>query len=195
MALDNAHLHDALRVQAIRDSKTSLFTHDYLLDSISRELGRAAREGDSTALVMVDVDDYKQFNDTYGHVAGDKVLADLAAIIMATVRASDTPVRFVGEEFSILLPGTSHEEAMVIAERIRQSIADHEAELKPGFHARVTVSVGVAVHSGPSTNPDTILEAADSALYDSKRSGKDTVRLAPTLAVTDIANALADDQR
>ena len=179
MALDNARLYDALRTQAIHDSKTALFTHDYLLEAIRAELSRAARSGQPTALLMLDVDDYKSFNDTYGHVAGDHVLAELASIIRDQVRDSDTPARFGGEEFPVLLPGTSAVEAAEIAERIRAAVEAYPISVKARETAQVTISIGVAVHHGPSANPDRIIEAADAALYDSKRSGKNTVRIAP----------------
>ena len=178
LALDNARLHDALLIQAIHDSKTGLFTHDYLLDSIQRELARAARVGSCTALLMMDIDDYKRFNDTYGHVAGDEVLAELAGIIREQVRNADTPARFGGEEFSVLLPATGKDDALAIAERIRAAVEAHRVEIKPGVRVGVTISVGVAVHAGASTNPDTVIEAADIALYDCKRGGKNAVRLA-----------------
>ena len=176
MALDNARPYDALRTQAIHDSKTALFTHDYLLEAIRAELSRAARSGQPTALLMLDIGDYKSFNDTYGHVAGDHVLAELASIIRDQVSDSDTPARFGGEEFSVLLPGTSAVEA---AERIRAAIGAYPISVKAGETARVTISIGVAVHEGPSANPDLVIEASDAALYDSKRSGKNTVRIAP----------------
>ncbi len=179
LALDNARLHDALRYQAIRDGKTGLFTHDYLLDAVRRELGRASRSDRPTALLMIDIDDYKRFNDTYGHVAGDKVLEELGAIIRAEVRDSDTAARFGGEEFSVLLPDSDGEGAAVIAERIRAAVEAHRARVKRDVNAQVTISVGVAVHDGASRNPDPLMEAADAALYDAKRSGKNAVRLAP----------------
>ena len=139
------------------------------------EAGRAAREESTVALVMLDIDHFKEINDSYGHPYGDYVLAAVAKALRAAVRGHDTVARLGGEEFALVLPGSSTEAAYDVAERARGLIA--RIELPEGHLAS---SAGVAVTSGEGASASDVLDAADRALYEAKRQGRDRTALAGT---------------
>jgi diguanylate cyclase (GGDEF)-like protein len=120
-------------------------------------------------LLIVDVDHFKPYNDQFGHVAGDEALAQVGSILLKNARANDVAVRYGGEEFAVLLPGTNQGSAMVVAERIRAAIAGAQWKLRA-----VTVSIGVAVTTHTDDNPS-LVERADQALYEAKRQGRNCV--------------------
>jgi diguanylate cyclase (GGDEF)-like protein len=137
------------------------------------EAGRASREQNAVALVMLDIDHFKGINDSYGHPFGDHVLVAVAKALRAAVRGHDTVARLGGEEFALLLAGTSLEGAYDVAERARALIA--KIELPQGHLAS---SAGVAVTSGERASASDLLDAADRALYEAKRLGRDRTALA-----------------
>ena len=178
LSLRNAALLEAMERMASTDALTGIANRRTFEATAERELARAARNNEPVALVLVDIDNFKRLNDTYGHREGDKVLRKVAEVLQATCRSFDTPARYGGEEFAIVLPGCDLRAAVEAAERMRRAVAsvDHEA--------RVTVSAGVAVHPRNGADVDALVRSADAALYESKRSGRDRVSAAtPPAAV------------
>ena len=144
-----------------------------------RELLRSARHGHSFAILMLDVDRFKLFNDSHGHPAGDAVLKRLAATLRQCVRDLDTVARYGGEEFMVILPETKAADASQVAERIRASTeADRFAPNDTSGELNVTLSIGFAVYPGDGEGSDALIKAADQALYRSKESGRNRVTAA-----------------
>jgi len=169
-----ARTFDELSNQAEHDPLTGLANRRALDSRIDEELERARRHGTHLALVLVDVDDFKQFNDRYGHQCGDEVLGTFAAVLAGSLRELDLAGRFGGEEFALVLPGTPVEGACVVAEQIRRTLA--EVDLSgPGDKAlRITASFGAAAFPSCATADD-LIAAADRALYEAKHLGKNRV--------------------
>ncbi len=157
---------------SITDGMTRLFVHRYFLARLSEELLRARRYSLRLSLIMIDIDNFKKFNDTYGHQTGDLVLQRVAQAIRDTVRTGiDIACRYGGEEMAIILPETRSDEAFRTAERVRESINQLQISHPTGA-LRVTVSIGVASYPGDAHDRDSLVTAADKAMYYSKRSGK-----------------------
>ena len=161
-----------LREQTIRDSLTSLYNRRFLQDYLERELIRARRERAPLALIMMDLDRFKQINDSAGHQAGDQVLVQVGALLKRHVRGSDIACRYGGEEFAVVLPKTTLESAHRRSAEICSAIR-REAELLRG----VTASLGVALCPAHATDAQALLRAADHALYEAKREGRNRVRI------------------
>ena len=161
-----------LREQTIRDSLTSLYNRRFLQDYLERELIRARRERAPLALIMMDLDRFKQLNDSAGHQAGDQVLVQVGALLKRHVRGSDIACRYGGEEFAVVLPKTTLESAHRRSAEICSAIR-REAELLHG----VTASLGVALCPAHATDAQALLRAADHALYEAKREGRNRVRI------------------
>ncbi|MBU1235597.1 MAG: diguanylate cyclase [Gammaproteobacteria bacterium] len=160
---------------AMTDSLTGLHNRRSFLEIAERELSRATRYGNPLAILMLDIDHFKAVNDTHGHRVGDNVLKEFARLCQQTLRTFDTVGRVGGEEFAILLPQTSHEQAVGVAERIRQLVEHARLSLEHGLPLQFTVSIGVAEVPDTPTNIDTLLNQADTALYDAKRTGRNRV--------------------
>lgn len=163
--------------QATTDALTGLHNRRYFDERLEVELARAQRSGKPLSLLMVDVDRFKGVNDTYGHLAGDRVLAAVGDVLEATVRTTDLAARFGGEEFCVLLPDTDAEGAAQLAERVRKALASHEMPVEGGV-LRVTASLGVATWGVNGTCRETLIAAADQALYAAKEGGRNQVRVA-----------------
>jgi two-component system, cell cycle response regulator len=167
----------------LTDELTGWHNRRYLNARLREELARAQRQGCTLALLMIDVDNLKEINDSCGHLAGDEALREVAARIEAEVRSSDTAARFGGDEFVVLLPSTAPAEACLLAERIRRAVAASPIELEPGRPRAVTLSVGVAGLVPTSRAGDLkalgerLLAEADAALYRAKTAGRDRVEL------------------
>lgn len=183
LAVANLRLRDSLRNQAIRDGLTGLFNRRYFEEAAERELSRAKRHGRPLVFMVLDVDHFKRFNDTHGHDAGDYLLREVGKLLRRSVRQSDFACRYGGEEFVLILPESSVEEASKRADEIRR-----------GFHAlglshqgkvlgEVTVSIGVAAYPDHGTERDVLIRCADEALYRAKNEGRDRVVVAPAVAV------------
>ena len=182
MALANIRLREALQNQAIRDPLTKLFNRRYLQETMPRELKRVNRAEEPLSLVMVDIDHFKQFNDTYGHDAGDEALKSVAELLQNRTRAEDIACRLGGEEFALVYPGMSADVAISRVESIRQEVEAYEIShlgktLKP-----VTVSAGIAVFPSHGTDYQSLMRAADQALYQSKKAGRNRVTLVESRA-------------
>jgi diguanylate cyclase (GGDEF)-like protein len=173
IALSNARLVEQLEREAAEDPLTGLANKRSFELAYAAELGRAQRDGGSTAIVTLDIDHFKQINDRYHHSFGDQVLVAVGSAVRAAVRGYDTVARLGGDEFVVLLPATTAEEAEVVAERARSLVAD--IELPEG---KLSCSAGVAAVSGTDAPRSGILDAADAALYEAKRDGRNRTRLA-----------------
>jgi len=174
-ALANLKLRDALREMALRDALTGLYNRRYLEDALIRELHRAERSGKPVAVVMIDIDLFKHFNDKYGHDAGDFVLNAVSRALMKSIRPSDIACRYGGEELAVVLAEADLGCAMERAEHLRLAIRDtnltHLGQTLPA----PTASFGVAVYPTHGTKPADLLKAADLALYRAKQEGRDRV--------------------
>jgi diguanylate cyclase (GGDEF)-like protein len=176
-ALASADRHGSMTHMALVDGLTSLGNRRRLDHDLSATLQKAVAAGLPVAFAMVDVDHFKNYNDSHGHGAGDEALRQVASVIAAHVRDSDIVYRYGGEEFSILLPGSNAEEAQSVAERVRAAVQDASfpgEEMQPG--GTLTVSVGVATLA--SSTPDALKARADTALYDAKSNGRNQVVMA-----------------
>lgn len=162
---------------ALTDQLTGLYNRNYLLTHLSGLMQRTLASGKAMALAMIDVDTFKQVNDTHGHAAGDEVLAELAQRMMHYTRNFDTIARFGGEEFVVVMPDTNPELAMMVAERLRVRIFDTPFRLKNGMELPITISIGVAVSRHRDDKADNLLERADRALYAAKHEGRNRVVL------------------
>lgn len=172
VALENARLHGMVERQALVDGLTGLANRRAATDALHAETARAQRLQTPLAIVLADLDGFKDVNDEYGHAVGDEVLRTFADVLRRTLRESDVAGRWGGEEFLLLLPGADEEGAVQLAERIRLTLADRSIPGAPGLS--VTASFGVAEYAGES-NGDDLVVAADGALYRAKRAGKDRV--------------------
>ena len=159
---------------AVTDSLTGLLNRRHFFELAEHELRRAKRYARPLSAIMLDVDHFKQINDTYGHTVGDRVLREVAQVCMRETRNVDVLGRYGGEEFVIVLPECETRAACEVAERLRQSIAELSVDT-PSGPVQVTASLGVASLSDPSTTLDALISAADTALYSAKRGGRDNV--------------------
>ncbi|MGP8244620.1 MAG: diguanylate cyclase [Bryobacteraceae bacterium] len=178
MALANLRLREALRAQAIRDPLTGLFNRRYMEESLTLEIRKAERTHGSLGCIMVDIDHFKRFNDTWGHAAGDTLLRELATFLQNQVRASDIACRYGGEEFTLILPAASLEVTAERAERIRAEVSRVRLEGHGDEHPSVSLSLGVASYPNHGVDAETLLSAADRGLYEAKREGRNRVRTA-----------------
>jgi diguanylate cyclase (GGDEF)-like protein len=174
IALENARLHRLVERQANTDGLTELPNRRHFEEALEAEISRAERFGSSLALILADLDDFKQVNDRYGHQAGDDVLQTFADILRTTVREVDLPSRYGGEEFAVLLPQTDLDGAHELAERLRRALAARPMSTHPGGLVAVTASFGVAAFPDAPT-PAALFASADEALYRAKRAGKNCV--------------------
>ncbi len=184
IAIENARLHS----QTVRDKLTRAFNHGYFEKRLAKELAYAERKGRPVGLLMIDVDDFKGINDTYGHEAGNRVLKHLADGLSSTLRARDlvaraggrtldpTVARFGGDEFEIILPGTGREGTLRAARRLVETLGGSRVPNEGGA-IRISISVGGAVFPDDARAPKELQERADEALYDSKRAGKNRAAL------------------
>lgn len=192
LSVANVRLREALRTQSIRDPLTGLYNRRYLEETLQRESRRAVRAECALGVLMLDLDHFKSFNDTYGHDAGDAVLRETAALLVRSVRAEDIICRFGGEEFVIILPMADLKTSQARAERIRSRMAELAVMHQGNALGPTTVSIGVAELPRHGTSGKDLLAAADAALYRAKEQGRDQVIVAeaPQLAET-LAPAMA----
>ena len=171
MALENARLYETARNLADRDPLTGFFNHRYLHERLSEEVVRAVRTRRPLSVVMLDLDDFKVVNDTYGHVYGDGVLVHVAELIRGTLRASDVAARYGGDEFALILPETGREDAAGVAERILAAFQGSPFIAHGRQPFAIGGSMGVATHPRDGYSATTLIAAADVALYDAKDLG------------------------
>jgi len=171
-----------LRLQASQDPLTGLKNRRRFEEELRTEIARSRREGSEGALLMLDLDNFKQVNDTLGHPVGDRVIAEMASVLRARMRETDVVARLGGDEFAVALPRCDEAEARTVAEAIATAVRTH-APREEGVPP-ITVSVGIAMFgSEPGTRFEDLQEEADAALYEAKRAGRDAVRFAGDVAV------------
>lgn len=171
MALDNARLYETARNLADRDPLTGFYNHRYLHERLSEEVVRAVRTRRPLSVVMLDLDDFKLVNDTFGHVFGDRVLVHVAELVKTTLRGSDVAARYGGDEFALVLPETSHEDAMRVAERILEVLAATPYVAEGRSPIVISASVGVASHPEDGRSATDLIAMADTGLYSAKDKG------------------------
>ncbi len=168
--------NEVLEQLSATDGLTQLFNHRHFQAQFSREAKRAERTGGTLCLVLVDVDDFKLLNDRLGHSAGDRVLQEIAKAMQGQIRETDYLARYGGEEFALLLPQTSLEGGIALAEKVRGAVDALDAPvIGPEGRVQVTVSIGLALYA---TGPEATFDAADRALYEAKAAGKNRVVVA-----------------
>ncbi len=179
LALQNALLHGELERLSVTDQLTDLFNHGYFQQRLDAEIRRATRFDHPLSLVMLDIDDFKALNDTYGHPRGDLVLKVVSSIIRDNLRDIDIAARYGGEEFVLLLPETGPDGARSVAERVRNRVGDEILPI-PGAEeeVRVSVSLGVATYPIHAETHAGLIDVADRALYEAKRTGKNRTEVA-----------------
>jgi diguanylate cyclase (GGDEF)-like protein len=183
LALSNIALREKLRTQSLRDPLTGLYNRRYMEDALERYVSLAERTASPTAVVMIDLDNFKRLNDEHGHAKGDAVLRDVAAQLVGGLRPSDVVARYGGEELMVILPGCSLEGAELKAEALRARIEG----LSEVHGVPISASFGVAAVPETSTSPADVVPMADAALYIAKQAGKNCIRLAERRANRDEA--------
>lgn len=178
LALANLKLRETLRSQSIRDPLTGLFNRRYMEESLERELHRAHRKHSAVGIIMLDIDRFKRFNDTFGHDAGDTLLRELGTFLQSHVRGEDIACRCGGEEFTLILPETSPVVARQRAEDIREGVKHLSVQHHHQPLGAITFSVGVATFPDHGETAEAVLRAADGALYRAKHAGRDRIEVA-----------------
>jgi diguanylate cyclase (GGDEF)-like protein/PAS domain S-box-containing protein len=178
LALANLKLRETLRAQAVRDPLTGLYNRRHMEQALEREVLRASRNGRTVGVVMLDLDHFKRFNDTYGHEAGDMLLQTLGGFLLSRVRAEDIACRYGGEEFIVILPEASLAMTRTRAEELWQGVRKLGVNFNGELLRGVSTSVGVAAFPEHGRTVSELLRAADTALFAAKHQGRDRVALA-----------------
>jgi diguanylate cyclase (GGDEF)-like protein len=168
--ISEGHIADIIDA-SIRDGLTGLFNHTFFFRRAEIEINRSAQSGNAVSIMMIDIDDFKDYNDQYGHQEGDKILSRIAAIIKLETRHADICCRYGGEEFGVVLPGADRHEAMSLAERLRKAV-------ETSLHERrtLTISIGIATAKNvPECSAEVLIKQADGALYKAKTTGKNRI--------------------
>ncbi|NTV52414.1 MAG: diguanylate cyclase [Candidatus Firestonebacteria bacterium] len=189
LAIENARLYQQVKEQAITDVMTGLYNHRYFQLRFAEEFSNCKRYRNAMSVIMMDIDFFKHYNDTYGHIAGDLALREIAQLTKASVRENDILARYGGEEFVIVLPMTNTEGATIVAERIRQAV--YNCKFLGDFNlpqVAITVSLGIAGYSSDHVKCETLLREADQALYQAKENGRNRVVVHPESASADAAD-------
>ena len=181
LALERYRFLAVVQRQATVDDLTGLYNHRFLIDSLGQQVALAERLGAPLAILMLDIDHFKELNDGHGHQAGDVALSAFAKVVLGNVRRADLTARYGGEEFVVLMPNTSAHEAFMVAEKIRVAVAATDVELPDQAPVRLTVSVGVAAYPEDTDMAAGLFGLADDALYEAKRMGRDQTCMAGAL--------------
>ncbi|MFY9570150.1 MAG: sensor domain-containing diguanylate cyclase [Blastocatellia bacterium] len=172
IAISHARLFQHVQTQAMTDDLTGLYNHRHFQERLDREIKLADRKNDVVSLILLDLDHLKNINDTHGHPAGDRALCHLATIMRATLRDVDICARYGGEEFVVILPGCNRENALLVAERLRDSIASTPVQRV----GQITASIGFATYPTGAKNKEELIEMADRAMYLAKAAGRNRIR-------------------
>lgn len=176
VAVENSRLYKLTRRLAVTDELTGMHNYRFFQARLDEEIGRAIRYEKHVSLLMLDADDFKGFNDRYGHIAGDRALAEFGGVLAGLVRGVDVLARYGGEEFAVLLPETDAAGAYVVAEKIREAFSAHVfADAEGTRCCNLTVSIGVATYPDHADDKEALLREADDALYRAKNGGRDRV--------------------
>ncbi|MFL5780066.1 MAG: diguanylate cyclase [Thermoleophilaceae bacterium] len=176
VSIENVDLHETVRLQAVTDELTGLSNRNHFQETLDSEIERSRRFGTDVGVVMLDIDDFKQVNDTYGHPQGDLVLVEVGRVLRELSRDIDEPARYGGEELAVILPQTDLNGAELLAERMRSAIADLQIKRTDGDGVlHVTASFGVASLPACASDRESLIAEADAALYRAKRAGKNRV--------------------
>ena len=178
LALGNIQLRETLRNQSIRDAMTGLYNRRFLEESLRREFARAERKETPLALMMIDADHFKKFNDNFGHDGGDYVLQQLGQLLGEFIRESDIACRFGGEEFVLLLPGASAADATMRAKALLTEVRKLKLQIHGKSMGKLTVSIGLALFPDHAADPESLFQIADAALYEAKKTGRDKLVVA-----------------
>jgi diguanylate cyclase (GGDEF)-like protein len=178
-ALQSAHQYEEIRRLTLIDALTPAYNHRFFQDALAKEVHRHARSGLELALAMLDIDNFKKVNDTFGHPIGDEILKGLVEELMAHARETDVVARYGGEEFGIILPDTPARSAREAANRLRELIERRVFTLpQVNKTLHITVSIGIAVYPRDGTTSADLISRADAALYFAKKNGKNQVAVA-----------------
>ena len=175
LALEVVSLYDNMKVMAVTDGLTGLYNHREFYQSLRRELDRARRYRHTLSLLMIDVDDFKQFNDLFGHPAGDVALRMIGELLRKCARTTDIIARYGGEEFAVILPESTPEGSLMVAERIKSEVAGHNFIYNANDPVHLTVSIGIFSSENGDVSEDQMVSLADEASYIAKKSGKNQV--------------------
>ncbi len=187
LALDNTYQHALVEEQARLDSLTRVYNHGYFIQTLRKHAQACLEEKQPLSLIMLDIDFFKQYNDTYGHLIGDEILINLCDIIRSHIKSTDAVGRWGGEEFCISLPNTTTKQAIVVAERIRETMALLKVE--DGDQVSIpapTVSQGIAIFPAETKDITKLIDIADNRLYIAKKRGRDQVESAPVFGENNI---------
>ncbi len=171
IAIDNAKLYEL----ATKDGLTKLYIYRHFYTLLENEIKRSSRYNHEMTLLMMDIDNFKSVNDTYGHPVGDQVLREIASCIQQTIRKIDIASRYGGEEFTVILPETNIQDSKIIAERIRKNISQIKINVKDDINICPTVSIGMSEYPSCALDEQTLIELADVALYNAKNNGKNCI--------------------
>ena len=160
---------------ATTDGLTELYNHRYFQEQLANFVSHAKRYKLPLSLIIIDIDFFKKFNDTYGHQSGDAVLKQVAFILKRNVRMSDIVCRYGGEEMSIILPSTTYNEAVNIANKLCTLVSEKKCKLSGGRESNVTISLGVSTFGDDGITPSELIESADKRLYNAKENGRNRV--------------------
>ena len=189
LSLANLRLRETLRNQSIRDPLTGLFNRRFLEESLERECRRSVRAGRPLSILMLDIDFFKQFNDTFGHDAGDAVLREVGAVTRSVFRGEDVACRYGGEEFALVLADTTAEGALQRANALRDRVREISMTFRRQTLGPLSISVGIATLPEHGVDGASLIHAADLALYRAKREGRDRVVIAEQPEPSSVAGA------
>lgn len=179
LSINNARLHEEIKRLAITDGLTGLYNYRYFQETLTKEIKKGKRLNQVISLLIIDIDHFKDFNDTFGHQEGDNLLQRLAMLLNFQIRQTDVIARYGGEEFVIIVPGTPKESAFLLGERIRKEVEENiftpEDTYRLEVTSPVTISVGVATFPDDADNQKDLIKCADNALYEAKRTGRNKV--------------------
>jgi diguanylate cyclase (GGDEF)-like protein len=178
IALENAILFQRVEKLAVTDDLTKLYNSRYLNSNLGKEISRASRHKTSLSLIFLDLDGFKSVNDCHGHLCGSRTLYEVGSIIKRSVREEEVVGRYGGDEFVVILPDTDAEGALLVAERIRRALREHDFLSDLGLAVRLSASLGVSCFPKHGATPQDLIQKADQAMYSVKEQGKDAVGLA-----------------
>lgn len=175
LSIANVKLSESLSMQSIQDPQSGLYNRHFMEESLQREILRAARKQSSIGIVMADIDHFKNFNDVYGHAAGDKIINQIGKLLKERFRGSDIACRYGGEEFLVILPESSKGDTIKRSNTLREEVKKMAMVFQGQTLGSITISMGIASYPDNGTTMEELLRVADTALYKAKQEGRDRV--------------------